>query len=132
MLPAITRIPVQVGLGILLGEAFLIIGALDIVRGRVMADATGSEALGTLCPLGVVMGYVSFPVFEASERLRGQDPLAMLLLLVPYWAVVGVLALLLSRAGWTIVRRMRGLPRERSRRGRRRQLPAQDSVVRDE
>ena len=77
-------------LGIVLGQAFLVLGGLDIVRARVMAQATGIYNLKEIAPVAHVVFFLSSPIGIGMEN-RGQDPIALLVLLVTYWALVGVL-----------------------------------------
>ena len=97
-------------LGIMLGQAFLVLGVLDIVRARVMAQATGIFNLREIAPVAQIIFFLSSPIGIGMEN-RGQDPIALLVLLVTYWALVGVLVFYLFLG----VKRLYGSTRKSAR-----------------
>lgn len=77
-------------MGMALGEVILVLGILDIVRGQLMAEATGVASLKWMCPLAKTMTWATQPLWRFSEEVFGQDPIALFALTGAYWAVIGV------------------------------------------
>ena len=79
--------------GLILGEAIFLVGVLDVVRGRVMADATGVQSFKWATPVAAVVFWMSTPAGEFAHSTYGQAPLPLFGCLIGYWALLGVVAM---------------------------------------
>ncbi|MDY0170670.1 MAG: hypothetical protein RBS80_29280 [Thermoguttaceae bacterium] len=96
-------------LGILLGEAFLVLGVLDAVRARIMAEVTGIDSLEWIAPVAQAVFWSTTLFCNMTGISFDQDPIHLFAFLLVYWAVVGIVAL----QGFLLIRRLfaaRGCP----------------------
>lgn len=83
----------RLALGFALGEVFLVLGALDIARARLMAQGTGIDSLQWIAPLGLPMVWLSSLICRIACISFDQDPIRLLLYLFLCWGIVGVVGL---------------------------------------
>lgn len=76
-MPQVITLVRRLALGVLLGQAFLVLGVLDIVRARVMAEATGIYSFSEFAPVAHIIFFLSHPVDVAMQN-QDQDPISFL------------------------------------------------------